>query len=149
MRKKLGVDVAMLIVSLSTFAGGLLTNTNQHVLFLRNLARDASTEIDAVYSNPAGLAFMTDGLHLSFNNQSAFQTRTITSTFAPFVANGDDATKKFKGETSVPFIPSLFAVYKKDRWAFSGSFAITGGGGGRLISLRALLITNNNWLEYP
>ncbi|MCC8187201.1 MAG: hypothetical protein LIP08_06755 [Bacteroides sp.] len=119
----------MLIVSLSTFAGGLLTNTNQHVLFLRNLARDASTEIDAVYSNPAGLAFMPNGLHLSFNNQSAFQTRTITSTFAPFVYNGGDTTKTFKGEASVPVIPSLFAVYKNDRWAFSGSFAITGGGG--------------------
>lgn len=129
MRKKLGVGIGMLIVSLSTFAGGLLTNTNQHVLFLRNLARDASTEIDAVYSNPAGLAFMPNGLHLSFNGQSAFQTRTITSTFAPFAAYGGDATKKFKGEASAPFIPSLFAVYKNDRWAFSGNFAVTGGGG--------------------
>ncbi len=129
MRKTLGVSIVMLIVSLSTFAGGLLTNTNQHVLFLRNIARDASTEIDAVYSNPAGLAFMADGLHLSFNGQSAFQTRTITSTFAPFAAYGGNETKKFKGEASAPFIPSLFAVYKKDRWAFSGNFAVTGGGG--------------------
>ncbi|WP_071145363.1 OmpP1/FadL family transporter [Bacteroides ihuae] len=129
MRKLTLISVVLLIVSIPTFAGGLLTNTNQHILFLRYLARDASTQIDAVYSNPAGLAFMEDGFHMSFNVQSAFQTRTITSTFAPFAGNGGEATKNFKGEASVPFIPSLYAVYKKGNWAFSGSFAVTGGGG--------------------
>lgn len=122
----------MLIVSIPTFAGGLLTNTNQHILFLRMLARDASTQIDAVYSNPAGLAFLNgDGLHVSLNIQSAYQTREITSTFAPFAAgiynNGD--TKFFKGEASAPVIPSIQAAYKNGNWTFSGSFAITGGGG--------------------
>lgn len=129
MRKLTLISVVLLIVSIPTFAGGLLTNTNQHILFLRYLARDASTQIDAVYSNPAGLAFMEDGFHMSFNVQSAFQTRTITSTFAPFAGNGGEATKKFKGEASVPFIPSLYAVYKRGNWVFSGSFAVTGGGG--------------------
>jgi hypothetical protein len=58
-----------------------------------------------------------------------FQTRTITSTFAPFAGFGGNATKVYKGEASAPFIPSVFAVYKKDKWAFSGNFAVTGGGG--------------------
>ena len=129
MRKLFLISIGLLIVSTSTFAGGLLTNTNQHVLFLRMLARDASTQIDAVYSNPAGVAFMEDGFHLSLNGQSAFQTRTITSTFAPFAGFGGNATKVYKGEASAPFIPSVFAVYKKDKWAFSGNFAVTGGGG--------------------
>jgi hypothetical protein len=128
--KKLSLISAMLlIVSVPTFAGGLLTNTNQNVAFLRNIARGASTEIDAVYSNPAGVAFLNDGFHLSFNGQSAFQTRTINSTFAPFVGNGGAATKEFKGEASAPFIPSFQAAYKKRNWTFSGSFAVTGGGG--------------------
>lgn len=128
--KKLSLISAMLlIVSVPTFAGGLLTNTNQNVAFLRNIARGASTEIDAVYSNPAGVAFLNDGFHLSFNGQSAFQTRTINSTFAPFVGNGGSATKEFKGEASAPFIPSFQAAYKKRNWTFSGSFAVTGGGG--------------------
>ena len=129
MRKLFLISIGLLIVSTSTFAGGLLTNTNQHVLFLRMLARDASTQIDAVYSNPAGVAFMEDGFHLSLNGQSAFQTRTITSTFAPFAGFGGNATKVYKGEASAPFVPSVFAVYKKDKWAFSANFAITGGGG--------------------
>lgn len=126
----------LLIVSVPTFAGGLLTNTNQNVAFLRNIARGASTEIDAVYSNPAGVAFLTDGFHLSFNGQSAFQTRTINSTFEKFGGNGGIPTldsksyyKVFKGEASAPFIPSFQAAYKKRNWTFSGSFAVTGGGG--------------------
>lgn len=129
MKKLSLMGFVMLIVSIPTFAGGLLTNTNQHILFLRMLARDASTQIDAVYSNPAGLAFMEDGFHFSLNGQSVYQTRVINSTFAPFVGFGGNATKAYKGEASAPFVPSLFAVYKKGNWAFSGSFAIAGGGG--------------------
>ena len=116
-------------VIFSSLAGGLLTNTNQHIMFLRNPARDASLEIDAVYSNPAGLVFMKDGFHMSFNWQSAYQTRIINATFDPFQGFGGNKTKEFKGEASAPFIPSLFGVYKKGDWAFSGSFAVTGGGG--------------------
>ena len=41
----------------------------------------------------------------------------------------DLSFKVYKGEASAPFIPSVFAVYKKDKWAFSGNFAVTGGGG--------------------
>ena len=63
----------MLIVSIPTFAGGLLTNTTQHVAFLRMLARGASIDIDGVYSNPAGLAFLPgDGLYLSLNKRCSF-----------------------------------------------------------------------------
>lgn len=113
----------------SAFAGGLLTNTNQSVHFLRNPARDASTEIDAVYTNPAGLIKLSDGLHFSFTNQSAFQTRTITSTSPLFMMNGGSDTKSFEGKTSVPLIPSLQGAYKTGDWVFSGSFAIVGGGG--------------------
>ena len=112
------------------FAGGLLTNTNQSVHFLRNPARGASTEIDAVYTNPAGLAkLQTDGFHLSVNNQSAFQTRTITSTSPYFADYGGSETKTFKGEATAPVIPSLMAAYKKGKWVVSGYAGVIGGGG--------------------
>ena len=58
MRKFLLIGIAMLIVSIPTFAGGFLTNTNQHPAFLRMLSRGATTEIDGAYYNPAGLAFL-------------------------------------------------------------------------------------------
>ncbi len=114
----------------SVFAGGLLTNTNQSVHFLRNPARDASTEIDAAYTNPAGLSKLsTDGFHFAFSNQSAFQTRTITSTSPIFMMNGGVDTKTFEGTASAPLIPSLQAAYKKGKWVLSGDLAVSGGGG--------------------
>jgi long-chain fatty acid transport protein len=123
------ITVAMLFNASAVMAGGLLTNTNQSIHFLRNPARGASLEIDAVYTNPAGLARLGEGFHISINNQSAFQTRTITSTYAPFAGFGGSPTKEFKGETSAPFIPSIMAVYRTGKWALSGSFAVAGGGG--------------------
>ncbi|WP_329903731.1 FadL protein [Porphyromonas pogonae] len=113
----------------SAHAGGLLTNTSLHILYLRSVARNASTKIDAVYYNPAGLAFTKEGFQLSVNSQSAFQKRIINTTFAPFAYNGGSPTKEFVGTASAPVIPSVMAVYKKGDWAFSAMFGLTGGGG--------------------
>lgn len=129
MKKKFLISAATLIVSIPTFAGGYLTNTNQHVSFLRNPARDASLSIDAVYSNPAGVAFLPEGFHLSLNIQSAYQTRTIESTCDLFAGFGGNTTKTYEGKASAPIIPSFQAAYVTDKWSISGSFAITGGGG--------------------
>lgn len=123
---------AAIASSSAAFAGGLLTNTNQNIAFLRNPARDAAIGIDGVYSNPAGVVFLDNGFHLSINLQNAYQTRTITSTFAPFafgVKNNGATTKKFKGEAKAPIIPSIQAAYNKDKWSFQFNFAVTGGGG--------------------
>lgn len=113
-----------------TFAGGIVTNTNQSAHFLRNPARGASTEIDAVCENPAGLVFLTDGFHLSLSNQGAFQTRTIRSTFSPFAMNNEgNTTKTYKGVTNSPIIPSVQVAYKKDDFVLSAHIAVVGGGG--------------------
>ena len=128
MRKISLIGFVMLIVSIPTFAGGLLTNTNQHVAFLRMLARGASIDIDGVYSNPAGLAFLPgDGLYLSLNGQSAYQTRNIDMTFPLFPEDGH--RRYYKGKASAPFVPSFQGAYKKGDWTISGSFAVVGGGG--------------------
>ncbi|MDR0832616.1 MAG: aromatic hydrocarbon degradation protein [Candidatus Symbiothrix sp.] len=124
------VAVATVVNLSAVFAGGLLTNTNQSAHFARMMAREASTEIDAVYTNPAGLSWLpTDGFHFSITNQSAFQTRTITSTLPSFAGFGGDVTKAFEGKASAPIIPSIQAAYKTGDWVLSGSFAVTGGGG--------------------
>ena len=92
------------------------------------LARGASIDIDGVYSNPAGLAFLPeDGLYLSLNGQSAYQTRNIKATFPLFIEDGN--TRYYKGKASAPFIPSFQGAYKKGDWTISGSFAVVGGGG--------------------
>ena len=132
MKKKTLVASFGLMVSSLTFAGGLLTNTNQNVAFLRNPARDGAIGIDGVYSNPAGVAFLPDGLHLSLNFQSAYQTREITSVFGPFAygaGNRGESSKLFKGDAKAPVVPSLQAAYNRGRWSYSFNFAIGGGGG--------------------
>ena len=113
-------------------AGGILTNTNQSVAFLRNPARDGAIGLDGVYSNPAGVIFLGEGLHLGFNWQYAHQTRTITSQNQLFKLgaknNGLD-TKEFEGVANAPFIPSLQAAYNKGDWSFQFNFSVPGGGG--------------------
>ena len=130
MRKKLLISATALIVSIPTFAGDYLTNTNQHAAFLRMVARGASIDVDGVYSNPAGLAFLQrDGFHLSLTGQSAYQTREIAATTALWTQGKEETTQQYKGTASAPIIPSFHGLYKKGDWVISGSFAITGGGG--------------------
>ena len=97
-------------------AGGILTNTNQSIDFLRNPARDAAIGLDGVYSNPAGVAFLPEGFHLGFNWQYAHQTRTITSTnpvFALGRKNNGATVKEFEGVADAPVIPSIQAAWNK------------------------------------
>lgn len=131
--KKILISFALFLgLSGSAFAGGLLTNTNQNIAFLRMLARDGAIGIDGVYSNPAGVAFMNRGLHLSVNWQSAWQTRTINTTnplFAMGIQNGGATTKQYEGTARAPFLPSVQLAYNTDRWSFQFGLAVTGGGG--------------------
>lgn len=131
-KTKLICTALALSTAVTAGAGGILTNTNQNIAFLRNPAQDAVIGIAGVYSNPAGVAFMNNGFHLSLNIQNAHQTREITSTFAPFAygaKNYGNTTKTFKGEANAPIIPSIQAAYNKNDWSFQFNFAITGGGG--------------------
>lgn len=141
-KRKLVCMAIATALSSSVFAGGLLTNTNTNIAFNRNFAREGVIAIDGVYSNPAGVAFLSDGWHFSINNQSAFQTRTIRSSitvpafegtpfYQPFKLNGGDEKgfKEFKGKATAPILPSFQVAYNKGKWGFQGSFALVGGGG--------------------
>ncbi|MBQ3191311.1 MAG: transporter [Bacteroides sp] len=130
MKKFLLIGATALMVSNSTFAGGILTNTNQNAAYLRNPARDAVIAIDGVYSNPAGIAFLPQGFHLSISWQAAFQKRQIDATGQLFQLNGGKTDKYFEGTAKAPVIPSFQAAYViNDKWSVSAQFAIGGGGG--------------------
>ncbi|MEN8156404.1 MAG: hypothetical protein ABFS10_05610 [Bacteroidota bacterium] len=120
------IIVALLVSTPMVFGGGLVTNTNQSAAWARTLTRQASTDIDAVYFNPAGLARLDNGLHLSLSNQSIFQTRTIKSDFA-FLNGAPEST--YQAELTAPVFPSIYGAYKMDKWTFSAGFNIIGGGG--------------------
>ena len=117
MTRKLFLIAAVAIATQAT-AGGLMTNTNYHVAFDRMMARGASTEIDAAYSNPAGLAWGYEGFQFSLDFQKPWQNRDIEL---------NNVT--YKGKASAPIVPAIFASYKKDRWAVSTMIGIVGSGG--------------------
>ncbi|MDR1517461.1 MAG: aromatic hydrocarbon degradation protein [Dysgonamonadaceae bacterium] len=129
MNKNLICSLIALFLSPLSFAGGILTNTNQSARFIRLVALDGFTTVDAAYYNPAGLVKLGDGFHFAFTNQSAFQTRTINANFHPFAGYGDNATKEFRGNASAPIIPSIQAAYKTGNWVLSGNLSVAGGGG--------------------
>ena len=118
MRKLFVFAALAALVSTAVQAGGLMTNTNYHIAFDRMMARGASFDIDATFSNPAGLAWGHEGWQLSLNFQKPWQNRDITYN-----------NVKYEGVASAPIVPALFASYKKDRWAVSGMIGIVGSGG--------------------
>ena len=131
MKKKSFFIAVLMLSSLTAFAGGLMTNTNYHIAFDRMMARGASFDIDAAYSNPAGLAWGHEGWQLSFNVQKPFQYRNVEATLGqPYATLMGFEQHKFKGKaTANPFVPALFGSYKHDKWAISLMAGIVGSGG--------------------
>jgi len=122
MKRIYGLVILGLIAG-QVIAGGILTNTNQSAMFIRMPSRNASTDIDAVYYNPAGVVCMSDGFHFALHNQTIFQEKKITCTF-PYLNN-----QTYVGDVTVPSFPTFFAAYKKDKLAFSFGFGPNAGGG--------------------
>ena len=117
-KKMLFLAAVALGLTASVRAGGLMTNTNYHIAFDRMMARGATFDIDAAYSNPAGLAWGHEGFQLSLNFQKPWQFRNI-----------EVANTKYEGKASAPIVPALFASYKHNRWAISTMIGIVGSGG--------------------
>ena len=135
--KKVLVAFAILNSQFSVFnlseahAGGLLTNSNQNVAFVRQMSQDGIIDITGLYLNPAGTAFLKDGWHVSANWQNAKQHREITTDFPLFVQNQDNPTTPhvFEGKAYAPVLPSFQLSYNKDKWSLNANFALNGGGG--------------------
>ena len=120
---KVLILVVLLIAAQLAIAGGIVTNTNQSAQFIRTMSRNASTEIDATYFNPAGLTQLSNGWHFSLHNQTIFQEKTVNNSF-PLLNNSE-----YVGKVSAPIFPNAYAVYKKDKLALSFGFGPNGGGG--------------------
>ena len=111
---------------LQVMATGLVTNTNQSAKFTRLQNRNASTGIDAVYYNPAGLTKLGNGFFVSLNNQTITQTKTVLTDF-PFLSG---KPREYVGEVSAPMYPGVYAAYNFGSLSLSAGFNPIGGGGG-------------------
>lgn len=129
MRKILSL-ASVICITGSLFAGGLVTNTNQSASWVRLPARDASTGIDAVYYNPAGLMKLENGFHVSISNQFITQNKEVENFYkGPGGLYGLNESL-YKGKVSAPLFPGVYAAFKADRLAFSVGVNPIGGGGG-------------------
>lgn len=123
--------VAAIFITGSLLAGGLVTNTNQSAMFTRLQNRNASTGIDAVYFNPAGLTKLGDGFYASVSNQIIGQTKTIGNNYNYLAGtSGGTTSREFIGDVSAPLFPSVYVAYNTGKLSFSAGFNPIGGGGG-------------------
>lgn len=126
MKKQILIVAVLLCFSAIAFGGGIVTNTNQSATYVRMLVRDASTDIDAVYFNPAGLTKLSNGFHISLNNQFIWQNKDVTSDYELL----SPTPKTFHGDVKAPFFPGVYAAWKFHRFAISFGLNPIGGGGG-------------------
>ncbi len=119
--------VASLLITGSLLAGGLVTNNNQSAMFTRLQNRNASTDIDAAYFNPAGLTKLGNGFFASINNQTITQTQKVQSDF-PFLSG--TLPREYVGDVKAPIFPDVYLVYNTGKLSFSAGFNPIGGGGG-------------------
>lgn len=108
---------------MQTFAGGMITNNFQSAAYSRMLSRNASTQLDAVFYNPAGLVSLDYGWHISLGNTGFAGEDRITSDY-PYL-NGTQYT----GNVSGYLFPNLHAAYRSDRWIFSAGIGRMAGEG--------------------
>jgi long-chain fatty acid transport protein len=121
MRKRFVFLCVVSLIAASTsplFAGGIENKTNWSAEWVRTLNRNAATDsADAVSYNPAGVMKMDNGLYLNASGQYAFKDYS-------------DTVHGTKYETTEPdIVPSLFALYKQDKWAAYGAVTIVVAGG--------------------
>lgn len=120
-------------VLLSLFIAGMSFSTvfaqmdnliNLSSEWVRSGARNASADAaDAVVYNPAGVVQLEDGFHIHFSNQSMF--RNPSHSYDLGIGQGP---RSFSQSGADPFLPNLYAAYKKNNWAlYTGAF-ISGGG---------------------
>ncbi len=123
--RKITLSLLSVVLGCQMVFGGIMTNTNQSASWVRMLIRNASTDIDAVYYNPAGLSKLSDGFHVSINNQYITQLKTVTSDY--YYLN--DPPVDFEGKVKAPLFPGVYAAFKTGKFVISAGFNPVGGGG--------------------
>lgn len=113
---------------------------NHSAEYVRTLSRNASTDVDAAFYNPAGLAFLEkQGLHIQFTSQTYYAKRIHSMKYWGIHVGGSAPVftqnmlnpafsglpKEYTADTTAPCLPSLDIVYKGDKWAVYFDLAVT------------------------
>jgi long-chain fatty acid transport protein len=122
MRKKI-VQILTLVLAVGflsqiVFAGGIDNKQNWSADYIGSASRNAAISgADIAAYNPAGIMQMENGMYVELDTQ-------ILSLDYDHNIGGQSY-----GISEIPIVPSLFAIYKQDKWAAYGTFTINGGGG--------------------
>jgi len=118
---------------------GILPNHSTE--YVRTLNRNTSTDPDAAFYNPAGLAFMPkNGLHISFSSQTYYVKKSHSMDFYA-LQKLDSETEpvtpphkqewfrdcmpdEYYAELTAPVLPGIDIVWKKDNSAFFLDIAV-------------------------
>ena len=118
----------LLLVSSNLFANSVDYSTAQSASFLMMATRQAATDAaDILAYNPAGIALMVPGLHISVNNQ--YYVMKYEETF-----KGSGIDEKYTDDRPIPVFPNVYGVYNMGKVG-SGNLAlglkagVIGGGG--------------------
>lgn len=121
--------------------------------YVRTLNRNASTDADAAFYNPAGLVFLPkNGLYTMFSNQTVFAHRGCDNNLGqmaettyggmldptylnlPYAPNVTQEStyagkqyNKYNLDIIVPAVPDLNIIYKSDNWAAYFNLAVLQG----------------------
>lgn len=119
---------------------------NQSAEYVRTQSRNASTDADAAFYNPAGTAFMKkNGLYIMFSSQTLYAKKDssfllwglhrqgqpwqlTTELGNPFFYTGNNrylVPKRYPAEIIAPVLPDFDILYKGKNWAAFLSIAVT------------------------
>lgn len=118
---KKSLIILSLLASANAFAGSIDYLAQQDAEYFAHPAMIAKIGVSGAYYNPAGTAFLEDGLYIQLNSQTLFKNYEMQT----------EINKKLSHESDHPsaFVPSLQMVKKEgDRSYFLHAGAAAGGG---------------------
>lgn len=137
--------LGLIITGTSAFA----MNHSMSLEYARTLNRSASIADDSCFFNPAGTAFLKDGLYFGVGNQVIYRTQTITEkgvAGASGNAIGNlaafDIPEDYEGIIFAPLFPSLGITFKMGPMAIFSHTGVYGGGGGGVYDKGLPALTN-------
>jgi long-chain fatty acid transport protein len=120
--KRFLLGLALALCSLSSlFAGSIDYLSNQSADYVRTFSRNHAIDAaDAAFYNPAGTAFLQEGLSVQASNQTFFKdySNTLNTT-----------GQSYKSDDPTYFLPSFYAVYVRGSFAGYVGMNVIGGGG--------------------
>ena len=117
--------ICFLMYPVFVYAHGVYNYQNQSAEFLKTQTRNASTDTDAVYFNPAGTALMKEGFYFYISDQ---YIRGLYKLDTPDLTGNSD-----KAIAEAPYWPDIYLAYNTKlgpgKFAWSLGLLPIGGGG--------------------